>query len=56
MLSLLVILRSCIASLRVLNYDVEDHLKKIYDFGVGQLCPQSLPMTGTAQREGLGGL
>ena len=31
MLSLLVILRSCIASLKVLNYDLEDRLKKVYD-------------------------
>ena len=31
MLSLLVILRSCIASLKVLNYDLEDHLKIVYD-------------------------
>ena len=31
MLSLLVILRSCIASLKVLNYDLEGHLKKAYD-------------------------
>ena len=29
-LSLIVILRSCIA-LKVLNYDLEDHLKKAYD-------------------------
>ena len=30
MLSLIVILRSrCIASLRVLNYNLEDHLKKV---------------------------
>ena len=28
LLSLIVILRSCIASLKVLNYDLEDHLKK----------------------------
>ena len=33
MLSLLVILRSCIASLKVLNYDLEDHnLKKVHNF------------------------
>ena len=31
MLSLRVILRSCIASLKVLNYSLEDHLKKVYD-------------------------
>ena len=30
-LSLLVILRSCIASLKVLNYNLEDHLKKVFD-------------------------
>ena len=28
---LIVILRSCIASLKVLNYDLEDHLKKVHD-------------------------
>ena len=31
LLSLIVTLRSCIASLKVLNYDLEDHLKKAYD-------------------------
>ena len=32
MLSLIVILRSgCIASLTLLNYDLKDHLKKVYD-------------------------
>ena len=31
MLSLLVILRSCIATLKVLNCDLEDHQKKVYD-------------------------
>ena len=31
MLSLLVILRSGIASLKVLNHDLEDHQKKVYD-------------------------
>ena len=31
LLSLIVILRSCIASLKVLNYDLEDHLKEAYD-------------------------
>ena len=31
LLSLTVIPRSCIASLKVLNYDLEDHLKKVYD-------------------------
>ena len=31
LLSLIVILRSCIASLKVFNYDLEDHLKKVYD-------------------------
>ena len=31
MLSLLVILRSCISTLKVLNCDLEDHLKKVYD-------------------------
>ena len=31
LLSLIVILRSCIASLKVLNYDLEDRLKKVYD-------------------------
>ena len=31
MFSLLVILRSCIASLKVLNYDLEGCLKKVYD-------------------------
>ena len=31
LVSLIVILRSCIASLKVLNYDLEDHLKKAYD-------------------------
>ena len=31
LLSLIVILSSCIASLKVLNYDLEDHLKKVHD-------------------------
>ena len=31
MLFLLVIMRSCIVSLKVLNYDLEDHLMKVYD-------------------------
>ena len=31
MLSLLVILRSCISTLKVLNCDLEDHLKEVYD-------------------------
>ena len=52
-LFLLVIMRSCIANLKVLNYDLEDHREESlrlcpfysdYTNGVGQLCAQSLPM------------
>ena len=52
MLSLLVILRSCIASLKVLNYDLEDHREESlrlcpfysdYTNGVGQHCAHSFP-------------
>ena len=41
LLSLLVILRNCIASLKVLNYDLEDHLEKVYDC---VLFVQTIPM------------
>ena len=53
LLSLIVILRSCIASLKVLNYDLEDHLEESlrlcsfysdYTNGVGRLCAESLAM------------
>ena len=54
MLSLRVILRSCITSLKVLNYYLEDHHREEsprlcpfyldYTNGVGRLCVESVPM------------
>ena len=63
-LSLLVILRSCIASLKVdgfhmardeLNYNLEDHLKKVYDcVRFIQTIPMVKTMRGPALRTVIG--
>ena len=54
-LSLLVILRSCIASLKVLNYNLEDHLKKVYDcVRFIQTIPMVETMRGPALRTVIG--